>query len=162
MFNILPCSPETWPGCTMDSGLPWPNTPPKDLEPARCLVVSNVGGGGPIVLEMELRAMSDCASVSSTTEGVCMLWVLWTLFAFLESASRGSSWQRWPILRLIHLVHGLSYPWRQSHSFDGVERRTLPLKTRTQRLQLRCRNVFSEREKQGLPRILLTRSQVIC
>lgn len=27
---------------------------------------------------------------------------------FLESLSRGSSWQRCPILRLMHLVHGLS------------------------------------------------------
>lgn len=27
---------------------------------------------------------------------------------FLLSCSRGSSWQRWPILRLIHLVQGLS------------------------------------------------------
>jgi hypothetical protein len=69
-----------------------------------------------MVLEMELRAMSDWASDSSTTEVLCMLW---TLLAFLESASRGSSWQRCPMLRLIHLVHGLSYPQRQWHVFEG-------------------------------------------
>lgn len=60
--------------------------------------------------------MSDWASDSSTTEVLCMLW---TLLAFLESASRGSSWQRCPMLRLIHLVHGLSYPQRQWHVFEG-------------------------------------------
>jgi hypothetical protein len=27
---------------------------------------------------------------------------------FLASGSRGSSWQRWPMLRLMHLVHGRS------------------------------------------------------
>ena len=63
-----------------------------------------------MVLEMELRAMSDWASDSSTTELVCMLT---TDLAFLESASRGSSWHRCPILRLIHLVQGLSCPQRQ-------------------------------------------------
>lgn len=43
-----------------------------------------------------------------------MDWTLpWTLFAFLESASRGSSWQRCPMLRFIHLVHGLSCSQRQ-------------------------------------------------
>lgn len=31
-----------------------------------------------------------------------------TLLDFLDSWSRGSSWHRCPMLRLIHLVHGLS------------------------------------------------------
>jgi len=47
--------------------------------------------------------MDACVSVSSATEAP------WVLLAFLESDSRGSSWQRWPMLRLIHRVHGRSY-----------------------------------------------------
>jgi hypothetical protein len=54
---------------------------------------------------MALCAMSDWDSVSSIFEPAAVL-----PLAFLESCSRGSSWQRWPILRLIHLVQGLSYP----------------------------------------------------
>ena len=53
---------------------------------------------------MALCAMSDWDSVSSMVEPAAAL-----PLGFLESCSRGSSWQRWPILRFIHLVQGLSY-----------------------------------------------------
>lgn len=53
---------------------------------------------------MALCAMSDWDSVSSIVEPAAVL-----PLAFLESCSRGSSWQRWPMLRFIHLVQGLSY-----------------------------------------------------
>lgn len=63
----------------------------------------------------ELRAaMSACdcdcwVSDSSMLEPAAVL-ARPVVAAFLvESFSRGSSWQRWPILRLIHLVQGLSY-----------------------------------------------------
>lgn len=72
-----------------------------------------------------------------------MLWLLWTLFVFLESASRGSSWQRWPILRLIHRVHGLScivsvHLWLLKVS------KVLPLGTRVQQLRLKYPGTVSE------------------
>lgn len=59
-----------------------------------------------MVLDIELLATSEarcgCASDSSTEEGAL------PFFNFFVSASRGSSWQRCPMLRLIHLVQGLS------------------------------------------------------
>lgn len=57
-------------------------------------------------VSIELRPTSDCDcdSVSSMLEPAAVL-----PLAFLPSWSRGSSWQRWPMLRLIHLVQGLSY-----------------------------------------------------
>lgn len=57
-----------------------------------------------VVWSMLLCAMSDWDSVSSIVEPAAVL-----PLAFLVSCSRGSSWQRWPMLRLIHLVQGLSY-----------------------------------------------------
>lgn len=57
-----------------------------------------------VVWSMALCAMSDWDSVSSIFEPAAVL-----PLAFLVSCSRGSSWQRWPMLRLIHLVQGLSY-----------------------------------------------------
>jgi hypothetical protein len=60
-----------------------------------------------MALEIELWATSDgaCDGVSdSSIEAEGFL----PFFSFFASASRGSSWQRWPMLRLIHLVHGLS------------------------------------------------------
>lgn len=56
-----------------------------------------------VVWSMALCAMSDWVSVSSIFEPAAVL-----PLAFLVSCSRGSSWQRWPILRFIHLVQGLS------------------------------------------------------
>lgn len=53
-----------------------------------------------------MSACDCCDSDSSMVEPAA---VLARPVAFLESFSRGSSWQRWPILRLIHLVQGLSY-----------------------------------------------------
>jgi hypothetical protein len=64
----------------------------------------------------ELRAaMSACdcdcwESDSSMVEPAAVLARPVVVAAFLEvSFSRGSSWQRWPMLRLIHLVQGRSY-----------------------------------------------------
>lgn len=57
-----------------------------------------------VVWSRALCAMSDWDSVSSIFEPATVL-----PLAFLESCSRGSSWQRWPMLRFIHLVQGLSY-----------------------------------------------------
>jgi hypothetical protein len=61
-----------------------------------------------MALEMELWPRSDWDMVSeSSTDAVE---VLLAVVFFLGSASRGSSWQRWPIFRLMHLVHGRSCP----------------------------------------------------
>lgn len=68
-----------------------------------------------MVLETELRPTSDRASCESSMVEAATDGAPWVAFLFfLESASRGSSWQRWPILRLMHLVHGLSYSSCQS------------------------------------------------
>jgi len=61
--------------------------------------------GGPMdaaFWSMVLSPISDCVSDSATDEAPS------TLLDFLDSWSRGSSWHRWPIFRLIHLLHGLS------------------------------------------------------
>lgn len=66
-----------------------------------------------VAVSRELRPTSDrdWVSVSSMFELAAVL-----PLAFLLSWSRGSSWQRWPILRLIHLVQGLSYSSNRRHA----------------------------------------------
>lgn len=64
-----------------------------------------------VVWSRALCAMSDWDSVSSIFEPATVL-----PLAFLESCSRGSSWQRWPMLRFIHLVQGLSYLKQKGHA----------------------------------------------
>lgn len=60
--------------------------------------------GGPMLLDIELRPMSEGVSAVSS----CLPLLLLAVLGFLLSASRGSSWHKWPMLRLMHLVHGLA------------------------------------------------------
>jgi hypothetical protein len=63
---------------------------------------SNDGGlMAPAFWSRELGARSGCDSDSCAVEGARLL-------DFLDSWSRGSSWHRCPMLRLMHLVQGLS------------------------------------------------------
>lgn len=57
--------------------------------------------------------------------------------AFLESCSRGSSWQRWPMLRFIHLVQGLSC------SKQKATRQSI-LCSHSRRLYIRCSGTGAE------------------
>lgn len=110
----------------------WASIPagPKPEE-ARGRFPSNAGGG-PMVLDIELRPISEGVSgplppwllgfiFVSSAACVCGA----PLFTFLVSASRGSSWQRWPMLRLMQRVQGLSCPQRQRRFEErarGVQR----------------------------------------
>lgn len=100
--RALACIPGTVPGCTSWRGPPRPTaaafptwTGPFPIPPSK--------PGGLMVLSIALRPMSDWDSESCTVE------VASALLAFRDSVSRGSSWQRWPIFRFMHLVQGLSY-----------------------------------------------------
>lgn len=62
-----------------------------------------------MALDMELWPTSDWDMVSDSSTDAVDAVLLTTVF-FLGSDSRGSSWQRWPIFRLMHLVHGRSCP----------------------------------------------------
>ncbi len=60
-----------------------------------------LGARAPATCSISLRSSSWRSDVSSAVGAV---------LAFFISASRGSSWQRWPILRFIHRVQGRSWP----------------------------------------------------
>lgn len=83
------------------------------------------------------------------------------LLAFLESASRGSSWQRCPMLRLIHLVHGLSYPRCQRMAFKGGNANK-PSRLREHHHRRREAIEAAPTEARNSFEILHTRSQVMC
>lgn len=118
MFNLPPCSPLAALCCTRGSALPCASTPlpfPPDAAagpplPAPklagcccccCLGASKFGGGAMLV------GSAVCLGWASASALPCLF------LGFLVSSSRGSSWQRCPILRLTHRVHGLSCPQRQ-------------------------------------------------
>lgn len=110
----LACIPESCAGRTSCIELPRPSEPaaPAVIPAAAAAAAAPPSKEGAlmaaataalVVWSMALCAMSDWDSVSSIFEPAAVL-----PLAFLVSCSRGSSWQRWPMLRLIHLVQGLS------------------------------------------------------
>ena len=93
-------------GGTSCRPLPVPRAPAlkPDLAAAELAVASNEGGRISVGVATDAASSEEAwASISSTAEPPDVLLI------FFVSASRGSSWHRWPILRLMHLVHGLSY-----------------------------------------------------
>jgi len=107
---VLAWMPGAGVGCTSCKGLPRPNAlASKDVFGAcpgpgvtSIAVLSNAEGGPiePAACSPELRRMSDWDSDSSAT-----VLVPSTLLAFfeLDGESRGSSWHRCPMFRLMHL-----------------------------------------------------------
>lgn len=91
------------------------DTPPESKEGG---LIATAAVTGALAGSRELRASSGwdcCDSDSSTVEPPAML-PLPPPGVFLLSFSRGSSWHRWPMLRLMHLVQGLSYPKQTAHA----------------------------------------------
>ena len=95
-------------GCTSCRGLPGASVAAcsKTLLTGLLLRLTS-SAGGPMepaaCWSMMLRSSSESATDSATVDGAR------TLFVFFESVSRGSSWHRCPMLRLMHLVQGLAW-----------------------------------------------------
>lgn len=111
----LACIPESCAGRTSCIELPRPSEPaaPAVIPAAAAAAAAPPSKEGALMAAAATAAlvlwsiapcaMSDWDSVSSIFEPAAVL-----PLAFLVSCSRGSSWQRWPMLRFIHLVQGLS------------------------------------------------------
>lgn len=94
-------------GCTSCRGLPGASVAAsKTLLLTGLLLRLASSAGGPmepaVCWSMMLRSSSESATDSVTVDGAS------TLFGLFVSVSRGSSWQRCPMLRLMHLVQGLA------------------------------------------------------
>lgn len=154
----LACIPDTGAGCTSDRGLPrpsgsafkavsvaWPG-PAASIRPSKA--------GGPTEFPLwssDDRAMSDETSKSSTPDEPG------AFLAFLWSGSLGSSWQRWPILRFMHRVHGRSCSVGPCLRVSQIPRHQREAQGRRGRTEPRPAS-----GNEPSRRILHTRSHVIC